>query len=75
MNEKMSDRLVAPISDYSDTLSEIIHRADLATFRMQAAQQFGHNPAYRAKWKKEAKESLTELRKAVKALSEEVSAI
>ena len=74
-NLKMKDSLIDPIADYSQTLADIIHKADVATFRMQAAAQFDNSPEFHAKWKRQAKQSMMELRKAVKALSDEIAAI
>ena len=74
-NLKMKDSLIDPIADYNQTLADIIHKADIATFRMQAAQQFDHSSEFHAKWKRQAKRSMVELRKAVKALGDEITAV
>jgi len=73
---KMKDMMVAPISDFTLTLSEVMHQADLVTFKMQAASQFETlNPEAAEKYKKGAMQKMTALRKAVKKLGDEVKAL
>jgi|14_taG_2_1085336.scaffolds.fasta_scaffold03199_7 predicted metal-binding protein len=73
---KMRDMMTAPISDWSLTLAEVMHQADLVTFKMQAATQFeAMNPEAAEKYKKGAMQKMTALRKAVKKLGDEVKAL
>ena len=73
---KMKDVMAAPISDWSLTLAEVMHQADLVTFKMQAASKFEtRNPEAAEKWKKGATQKMTALRKAVKKLGDEVKAL
>ena len=73
---KMKDMMTAPISDWSLTLSEVMHQADLVTFKMQAAEQFqAMNPEAAERYKKGAKQKMAALRKAVKKLGDEVKAL
>ena len=73
---KMKDVMVAPISDWSLTLSEVMHQADMVTFKMQAASQFETlNPEAAERYKKGAKQKMAALRKAVKKLGDEVKAL
>ena len=73
---KMKDIMVAPISDWSLTLSEVMHQADMVTFKMQAVSQFETlNPEAAEKYKKGAIQRMTALRKAVKKLGDEVKAL
>lgn len=75
-SHKMKDMMVAPISDFTLTLSEVMHQADMVTFKMQAATQFqAMNPEAAERYKKGAKQKMAALRKAVKKLGDEVKAL
>ena len=77
MTTKMSDMLVTPIADFSETLANILHAADIATFQMQSAEQFKSFglPEQHERWKAKAQTSLHRLKTTVAALENEIESI
>ena len=74
MSTKMRDMLIAPIADYSQTLANILHHADITAFNIQAADRFktlGGTEEYE-EWKAKAKESLERLKNTVAVLEGDI---
>ena len=77
MANKMADVMAKPISEYTISLSEVFHAADMVAFEMQASAQFkaSSNDELAKKWKANAKKRLISLQKAVKVLADEVESL